>query len=74
MELVEKTPTAKAPTDRFTGDVWVDGIAEGRPPSRLKAAAVHFAPCARTAWHRHLVGQTLHVTAGIGLVQSRAAR
>jgi quercetin dioxygenase-like cupin family protein len=32
---------------------------------------VHFTPCARTAWHRHAVGQTLHVTEGVGLVQSR---
>ncbi|MFJ5804377.1 cupin domain-containing protein [Streptomyces decoyicus] len=29
------------------------------------------APCARTAWHTHAMGQTLHVTDGIGLVQSR---
>ena len=32
---------------------------------------VRFAPCARTAWHTHACGQTLHVTDGIGLVQSR---
>jgi hypothetical protein len=32
---------------------------------------VHFAPGARTAWHRHVNGQTLHVTEGIGLTQSR---
>ena len=29
------------------------------------------APGARTAWHAHAVGQTLHVTEGIGLVQPR---
>ena len=32
---------------------------------------VRFAPCARTAWHTHAMGQTLYVTEGIGLVQSR---
>jgi quercetin dioxygenase-like cupin family protein len=32
---------------------------------------VHFAPGARTAWHRHANGQTLHVTEGIGLTRSR---
>jgi hypothetical protein len=33
----------------FTGDVWFDVIAKGDEPSRLRANAVHFAPCARTA-------------------------
>jgi quercetin dioxygenase-like cupin family protein len=33
--------------------------------------SVHFAPRARTAWHRHPFGQVLHVTEGAGLVQSR---
>ena len=35
--------------------------------------AVHFTPAARTAWHSHAVGQTLYVTEGLGLVQSRGA-
>ena len=33
--------------------------------------AVHFAPAARTAWHAHQGGQTLYVTEGEGLIQSR---
>ena len=37
----------------------------------MRANVVRFAPCARTAWHTHAVGQTLHVTDGVGLVQSR---
>jgi quercetin dioxygenase-like cupin family protein len=32
---------------------------------------VRFAPGARNAWHSHALGQTLHVTEGIGLIQSR---
>jgi quercetin dioxygenase-like cupin family protein len=32
---------------------------------------VRFTPGARTAWHSHAVGQTLHVTDGVGLVQTR---
>ena len=43
--------------------------ARNRP--RLRVNTVRFAPCARTAWHTHACGQTLHVTDGIGLVQSR---
>jgi len=74
MELLAKKPTAKAPAERFTGDVWVDMVAEGQEPSRLRMGVVRFAPCARTAWHRHAVGQTLYVTEGIGLVQTRAGR
>ena len=63
--------TAKAPADRFTGDVWVDGITTGAGPGTATLAAVHFAPGARTAWHVHANGQTLHVTDGRGIVQTR---
>jgi quercetin dioxygenase-like cupin family protein len=35
------------------------------------ASLVHFTPGARTAWHRHSLGQSLFVTEGIGLVQRR---
>jgi quercetin dioxygenase-like cupin family protein len=55
----------------FTGDVYFDVIIKGEDPSRVRVNSVHFAPGARTAWHSHAVGQTLHVTEGIGLVQSR---
>lgn len=63
--------TAKAAADRFTGDVWVDGIASGTGAGSATLAAVRFSPGARTAWHRHTNGQTLHVTNGLGIVQSR---
>ncbi len=43
----------------------------GAEPSRMRVNVVRFAPGARTAWHCHAVGQTLHVTEGRGLVQSR---
>ena len=33
------------------------------------AAAVHFTPGARTAWHTHPHGQTIWVTEGVGLCQ-----
>ena len=32
---------------------------------------MHFCPGGHTAWHRHSIGQTLHVTDGVGHVQSR---
>jgi quercetin dioxygenase-like cupin family protein len=51
----------------FTGDVWFDVLAKGEEPSRMRVNMVRFAPCARTAWHCHAVGQTLLVTEGGGL-------
>ena len=71
MEVRPKNRSAKGPADWFTGDVWMDPITQPQPPSRLTVTAVHFPPGARTAWHAHSVGQTLYVTEGEGLVQSR---
>ena len=45
-------------------------IAQGREPSPMRVNVVRFAPGARNAWHAHALGQTLHVTEGIGLIQS----
>jgi quercetin dioxygenase-like cupin family protein len=74
MEVLRKAATAKGPAERFTGDVWFDVIVRGEEPSRMRANSVHFTPGARTAWHRHAVGQTLHVTEGVGLVQARGGK
>ncbi len=71
MEVERVQATVKGPADWFTGDVWIDGLARGAEPSRVRVSAVHFTPSARTAWHSHSVGQTLYVTEGRGLVQSR---
>ncbi|TSD99236.1 cupin domain-containing protein [Skermania sp. ID1734] len=71
MKRLEKQPTTKGPADLFTGDVWFDVIARGTDQSRLRVNAVRFSPCARTAWHSHSVGQTSHVTDGIGIVATR---
>ena len=71
MEISPKPPTAKGPAEWFTGDVFIDGIVRGEEPSHVRVSAVRFTPSARTAWHSHAVGQTLHVTEGIGLIRSR---
>jgi quercetin dioxygenase-like cupin family protein len=72
MQIEEKQPTAKGPADRFTGDVYVDPIATRKPePSRMVVSRVRFTPGARTAWHSHAVGQTLHVTEGVALMGTR---
>jgi quercetin dioxygenase-like cupin family protein len=62
-------PSRRAPADWFTGTVWQDPIIEAGEPARLRAVTVRFEPGARTAWHTHPLGQTLHVTAGSGLAQ-----
>jgi quercetin dioxygenase-like cupin family protein len=59
----------KGSADWFTGNVWIDEIVVGIAPSRLRAFRVSFEPGARTAWHTHPVGQTLHVLTGSGLSQ-----
>ena len=71
MEIQPKSPSTKGPAEMFTGDVWFDVLAKGAEPSRMRVNTVRFAPGARTAWHSHAVGQTLHVTDGRGLIQAR---
>ena len=62
-------PSRRMPADSFTGTVWQDPIADAPAPARIRGAWVRFEPKARTAWHTHPLGQTLHVVAGIGRVQ-----
>ena len=71
MEIRPKPPTTKAPGATFTGDAWLDVVVRGEPPSRVRVSVVRFAPGARNAWHAHAVGQTVHITEGIGRMQAR---
>ena len=64
-------PSRKAPEATFTGTVWQDPIIDAPDPARIHALRVAFEPGARTAWHWHPYGQTLHVTDGAGLVCMR---
>jgi len=63
--------TRPGPSEWFTGTVYIDGVAAPSEGSRLSASSVHFTPGARTAWHRHPNGQTIWVTEGVGLCQTR---
>ncbi|GMG82921.1 cupin domain-containing protein [Paralimibaculum aggregatum] len=65
--------TRPAPADYFTGQVWQEPVARTPTAPPLAALKVSFAPGARTHWHTHPLGQTLHVLSGIGLVQARGA-
>jgi quercetin dioxygenase-like cupin family protein len=61
--------TMKGPADWFTGDVYIDAVADPAGTSTFASVNVHFTPGARTAWHTHPHGQTVFVTEGIGLCQ-----
>ena len=67
----DSRPTRKASSEYFTGNVWQDPIIETDEPARVRALRVSFEPGARTAWHIHPLGQTLHVISGIGLMGLR---
>lgn len=72
MQILPKLPTVKNPPEVFTGDVWLDPIAMPQEGGqRMVVGKVRFAPAARTAWHSHEQGQTLHVTEGVALMGLR---
>jgi quercetin dioxygenase-like cupin family protein len=66
-----KPPTAIGPAEWFTGDVFIDAIAQGEEPSRVRVSAVRLPPRPAPPGTPHAVGQTLYVTDGKGLVQAR---
>jgi quercetin dioxygenase-like cupin family protein len=82
IKRVGSQPSAKGPSEWFTGSVRIDplfqspdppdaqGNLEGDAPvPRVQGASVSFEPGARTAWHTHPLGQTLIVSAGCGWAQ-----
>jgi quercetin dioxygenase-like cupin family protein len=71
MQKLTAQPTTRGPAEMFTGDVYFNVIVRGEGQSRIRANHVRFAPGARTAWHSHSLGQTLHVTDGVGIVATR---
>ena len=63
-------PWAAAGTEYFTGTVRFDPVVGRDDPSPTKILSVTFEPGARTAWHTHPAGQTLHIVSGMGLAGS----
>jgi len=62
-------PSRQGAPEYFTGSVRIQSLFQAKDPSRTSGSSVTFEPGARTAWHTHLMGQTLIVIAGIGRVQ-----
>jgi quercetin dioxygenase-like cupin family protein len=53
----------------FTGTATITPLFDPKGASQVGAALVRFEPGARTAWHRHPLGQRLVVTEGRGWIQ-----
>src|ERR1700753_2091253 len=66
IKRVGTQPSGKGPADWFTGTVRIDPLFQAPDPALVAGASVTFEPGARTAWHKHPLGQTLIVTAGRG--------
>lgn len=62
-------PSAKGPTQFFSGTVRVDPLFQADAVNSSSAAYVTFEPGARSAWHTHPHGQHLVITAGLGRIQ-----
>jgi quercetin dioxygenase-like cupin family protein len=66
---VQSRPSAKGPTQNFTGNVVIDPLFDFSEQRHCGGALLSFEPGARTVWHTHPAGQTLIVTSGTGWVQ-----
>ena len=62
-------PSTVGSAERFTGTARIDSRFQASDPGRVRGGVVTFEPGARTAWHKHPLGQTLIITTGVGWVQ-----
>ena len=62
-------PSHRGPAEWFTGRVRMDPLFSAPDPARVTGVLVTFEPGARTAWHKHPLGQTLIVMSGCGWAQ-----
>jgi quercetin dioxygenase-like cupin family protein len=62
-------PSAKGSADWFTGTVRIDPLFQAPEPARVSGGMVTFEPGARTAWHKHPLGQALLIVSGLGWIQ-----
>ncbi|HKX44101.1 MAG TPA: carboxymuconolactone decarboxylase family protein [Burkholderiaceae bacterium] len=71
VRTASSSPVVTGANQNFTGTVRISSPFQALPPGKAGGATVSFEPRARTAWHTHPLGQTLIVTAGLGLVQQQ---
>lgn len=65
----ETREPVRGPVTWFTGTATITPLFDPKGPSQVGAALVRFEPGARTAWHKHPLGQRLVVTEGSGWTQ-----
>lgn len=61
----------RAPTEYFTGEVWVKNLIPGDETFNTVIGNVVFEPGARNNWHTHPGGQILLATHGAGYYQEK---
>ncbi|MGE6213891.1 (R)-mandelonitrile lyase [Comamonas aquatica] len=71
LRAASSSPVAFGAAENFSGTARISSPFQSQAPGRSGGATVSFEPSARTAWHTHPLGQTLIVTAGLGLVQQQ---
>ena len=71
VRTASSSPVVTGANQNFTGTVRISSPFQALPPGKAGGATVSFEPRARSAWHTHPLGQTLIVTAGLGLVQQQ---
>lgn len=72
MRIDDEGPTTRpGGTEHYTGQVWMDVLAQPDALNPISMARVYFSPGARSDWHQHPRGQVIHVTEGVGLIQER---
>ena len=59
----------KGPEQCFTGTVRIDPLFSAMEGSVVSGALITFEPGARSAWHKHPMGQNLIVVSGMGWTQ-----
>ena len=62
-------PSTDGNPDYFTGSVRITPVIEAPAPARIRAVIVTFEAGARTHWHTHPLGQTIHILSGEGRAQ-----
>ena len=68
---VGEAETFVAAAEWFANPVWIETRANEPQPSRLRAAEAAFSAGARTGWHMHPAGQTLHILDNVAPVDAQ---
>ena len=64
-------PSNVGPKPTFTGQAMQDALLDDGDKGEIRVYSVIFEPGARTYWHSHAAGQTLLISSGQGMVQTK---